>query len=209
MARHADPNARHFWRSLATATLRGAGALVLVVGVFAGLALIGRPTDPGPVMLQPEGDDAGPPPNEAAAEGEAEEDARPDMDDLVEDSFHDDGAETPDDADSEDEPGDNPEGDSQAVPSADGVTVQVLDGAGDPAVADAVADALAEAGYEIVAVNTASRAYEATTVFYTDGHESDARALVEGDERFVEAAPNPNLAETVDLHVVAGTDWAP
>jgi hypothetical protein len=94
-----------------------------------------------------------------------------------------------------------------ASPPLGSLTVQVLDGVGDRAGAQAAAAVLEELGYDVVVVNPAVRTYAETTVFYGDGRQADAEALRDRDPRFGVLAPNEGLAAHIDLHVVVGKDW--
>lgn len=197
MARHADPDPRHFWSSLAVASLRATLALALVVGLFAALAMIGpRVPEDGPVMLgEPEtadggpavtregsdesSDDAGPP--DGVAQGSVTPVPREDLDTAI----------------------------PATAPAPSETTVQVLDGVGASPALALLVSALEDLGYRVVATNPASVDYAVTTVLYSSGREEAARALQARDPRIVERRPNPGLSEQVDLHVVLGADWRP
>lgn len=89
------------------------------------------------------------------------------------------------------------------------VTVQVLDAAGDDgSAAEDATGRLREAGYVVVAENAAVRMYERSTLFYTEGHEAEARAIAEVLTEFdvIEEKPD-NLSSEVDVHAVVGADW--
>lgn len=210
MGRHADPDPRHFWRSLAAAFVRATLALGLVVGLFAAVSTIGDdPPGDGPVMLGgPDPLDGGTPP--LAPEGP--EDAAP------EDTEGDAGAggtegtqrrEGPEDTEDDAAAVDATEGPVVAAAAPEQTRVQVLDGVNDPALLAEFVAALEALGYQVVATNPASTAYAATTVFYSEGQEPAAQALQIRDPRMALLAPSPGLSDTVDLHVVVGADWAP
>jgi predicted methyltransferase len=93
-----------------------------------------------------------------------------------------------------------------AAPDPEETSVQVLDGAGDTAAVEAAIDSLNEHGYDIVATNPSRQDYDVTTVLYTEGHEAEAEALRARDGRFGEIELNDRLSESVDLHVIVGTD---
>lgn len=200
MGRHADPDPRHFWRSLATAFVRATLALGVVVGLFAALSTIGGdvPQD-GPAML------GGPDTTDDGALPEGPEDARQ-TDDA------DDAAETEDTEDTEDA-----EGDASTADADEGLTaaaavpeetrVQVLDGVNDPARLAELVAALESLGYQVVATNPASTDYAVTTVLYSEGQEAAAQALQTRDPRMAALRPSPGLSDEVDLHVVLGADW--
>lgn len=87
------------------------------------------------------------------------------------------------------------------------MSVQVLNGTADAAADDRMANQLSELGFEVVAIQGASRAYQLTTVLwsYTESQEAAERLA----ERFgwqVEPKPE-NLSTTVALHVVVGADY--
>jgi hypothetical protein len=51
MGRHADPDSRHFYRSVAVSLGRGVLALAVVSLLVALLSLLGRPGGPGPIIV--------------------------------------------------------------------------------------------------------------------------------------------------------------
>ena len=65
-----------------------------------------------------------------------------------------------------------------------------------------------DAGYDVVAANTALGSYPVSRVYYTAGHQADAEAFRVRFPSFtrVEPAP-PNLSDRVALHVVIGRDY--
>jgi hypothetical protein len=91
---------------------------------------------------------------------------------------------------------------------AGGVTVQVLNGAWVTGLAHRVASQVRDAGYDVVAANTALGSYPVSRVYYTAGHQADAEAFRVRFPSFtrVEPAP-PNLSDRVALHVVIGRDY--
>ena len=90
----------------------------------------------------------------------------------------------------------------------DGVSVQVLNATSVPDADDRMADRLASLGYSVVAIDSASTHYPATTVFWsTDSDEAAATALAEHFGWIAEPKPK-NLSATVDIHVVVGADEA-
>lgn len=109
---------------------------------------------------------------------------------------------------SEDDASDGDDGD-RAVSPGD-VTIQVLDATGDTSntAASDVADELRSAGYNVVVVNRAAKTYDETTVFWSDGQEQAGRQIAEEFD-FPQAEPTPEevqLSDSVDVHVVVGTD---
>ena len=91
---------------------------------------------------------------------------------------------------------------------AGGVTVQVLNGVWVTGLAHRVASQVRDAGYDVVAANTALGSYTVSRVYYTAGHQADAEAFRVRFPSFtrVEPAP-PNLSDRVALHVVIGRDY--
>lgn len=213
MGRHADPDPRHFRRSLATAFTRAALALGVVVGLFAALSTIGGdvPED-GPVML------GGPDTSEDGALPEGPEDVPPPPPDPTPQP-HLTATPTPDPApgtdntpgsdDTADEPSAEDADDAlvAAAPVPQETRVQVLDGVNDPARLAELVEALEALGYEIVATNPASTDYAVTTVLYSEGHETAAQALQVREPRVAALRASPGLSDQVDLHVVLGADW--
>lgn len=88
------------------------------------------------------------------------------------------------------------------------VTVQVLNGTGVADADDRMAQRLGSLGYEVVAIEGASKEYSQTTVFWSFPEAQEAAEALA--QRFGWAAePKPgNLSSTVDLHVVVGADEA-
>lgn len=88
----------------------------------------------------------------------------------------------------------------------EGVTVQVLNATDSADADDAMADKLSKLGFTVVAVESASSRYDATTVFWsTDETKEAAQRLAEKFGWIAEAKPE-NLSTTVGLHVVVGAD---
>lgn len=90
------------------------------------------------------------------------------------------------------------------------VSIQVLDAVLDDggAAANRVADELRGDGYNVIVVNDSFRTYDSTTVFFTDGHEAEARQLAD-EYGFARVEPKPsNLSSSVDIHLVVGRDRA-
>ena len=88
----------------------------------------------------------------------------------------------------------------------EGVTVQVLNGTNDPDAAVALSNRLSDLGFEIVAVNEASKLYSETTVFWSsDASREAAERLAERFDWVAELKP-ANLSDAASLHVVVGQD---
>jgi hypothetical protein len=89
----------------------------------------------------------------------------------------------------------------------DNITIQVLNGTGDAAVDDAMANQLTELGFEVVAIQGSSKAYDLTTVFWSYAESQEAAERLA--ERFGwQVGPKPgNLSRTVAVHVVVGFDY--
>lgn len=90
------------------------------------------------------------------------------------------------------------------------VSIQVLDAVGvdGGAAAQATADELRSAGYDVVVINGASRTYDVTTVFWSEGQGPGGRAVAStlgtGEARLT--PDEVRLSDTVDVHVVVGLD---
>jgi LytR cell envelope-related transcriptional attenuator len=90
---------------------------------------------------------------------------------------------------------------------AEGVTVQVLNGAYVAGVATRVAGRVRQAGYDVVAANTAL-VTPVSRVYYTAGHRADAEAFRQRFPGFQEIDPAPpSLSRQVDLHAVIGRNY--
>ena len=91
---------------------------------------------------------------------------------------------------------------------AGGVTVQVLNGVWVTGLAHRVASQVRDAGYDVVAANTALGSYTVSRVYYTAGHQADAEAFRDRFPSFTRVEPAPtNLSDRVALHVVIGRDY--
>ncbi|MDP8969851.1 MAG: LytR C-terminal domain-containing protein [Actinomycetota bacterium] len=204
MGRHADPDPRHFYGSLIGAAVRGLMAVGLAVGLYVVLASFRPDRGLGPVVTSDDtgATDAAPaasadpepsvtaPPIATTAPATTPRATAPSA--AAADPA---GGATP--SESPLEPG--------KLPSA--TTVQVLDGVGDQVRAREAAAVLRNLGYQVVVVNPAGVDFATTTVLYSRGHEPEARGLMARDARFAAMRPNPNLSESVDLHVAVGRDW--
>lgn len=206
MGRHADPDPRHFWVSLVAAGSKAALGLAVVVVAFLLVSRIGQPTGPGPVVVdmgsesaQPSaGASPGAAPGATATSAETLDPLSP----AVESTPHQSASDGPTSDRS------TPEERTGTSHQVEGISVQLLDGVGDEELLDAVATVLEGMGYDIVAVSRSARSYEETTVFYSEGFASTARALRRADDRFGTVEPNTRLSASVNLHVVVGADWA-
>lgn len=215
MGKHADPDPRWFWLSLAAAAGKTVAVLALAGLVVFGLTrwLGGADPESGELLLEGAAGQAQPTPSaDASVADDPALEPDPAEDDASEDDTSEDeaGDETGDDP-ADEETSSGVSGDEEAEDGGDDGpvrgTVQVLDGAGDPdAVRDAVA-ALEELGYEVVAQSRAARRYPRTTVFWSDGFEDEAEQLREADDRFAALEENERLAPSINLHVVVGEDW--
>jgi hypothetical protein len=98
--------------------------------------------------------------------------------------------------------------DSQIELITQGISVQILNATDDTAADDLMADRLTKLGFEVVSVDSASRTYTRTTVFYSTSSAQEAgEALGARFGWLVEPKP-ANLSDTVDLHIVVGVDEA-
>ncbi len=185
MGRHDSRDPRPFYTSLGGAILRGLLALFVSFGFYAVLQTFrdGRQPAEPTVAMNP---NEQPPPTPAVV-----------------------ASEVPSPVGNRSTPADPTEAEAvepeQPQPAQE--TVQVLDAGAGSRRTDEVVERLELLGYEIVAVNKATRTFDATTVYYSSGYQSAALALQERDERFAEIEPNRILSDEVDLHVVVGTDW--
>jgi hypothetical protein len=90
---------------------------------------------------------------------------------------------------------------------AEGVTVQVLNGAYVAGLANRVAGRVRQAGYDVVAANTAL-VTPVSRVYYTAGHRADAEAFRRRFPGFQEIDPAPpSLSRQVDLHAMIGRNY--
>jgi hypothetical protein len=190
-------------RSLPPSAVRvlgvGVGFVVLVAALFAGVgawqdrdvSAAPAPVEPSPAPTPPPTPDPTPEPGDA------------------------DGDDVDPDADAPD--GDADDAADEAPPPAQGprpqdVTVQILNGIGADGTA-AVArtrTTLGDAGFVIRATSNA-RAYDATTIFYTDGYEAEARLVgsvlgVNAINAMSTLPADRRLSSSVMVHVVLGTD---
>lgn len=104
-----------------------------------------------------------------------------------------------------------PEATGSTLRPAKGVTVQVLNAVFVPGLAHKVAGMISAAGYDVVATNTALGSYKVSRIYYTDGHEADARAFQQRFPAFEESFPasraQAHLSPEVDLHVIVGDNY--
>ncbi|MDQ4124443.1 MAG: LytR C-terminal domain-containing protein [Actinomycetota bacterium] len=88
----------------------------------------------------------------------------------------------------------------------EGITVQVLNATDSADADDRMADKLSKLGFTVVAVESASSRYDATTVFWsTEEAKEAAQRLADRFGWIAEAKPE-NLSTTVSVHVVVGAD---
>lgn len=94
---------------------------------------------------------------------------------------------------------------------AEGVTVQVLNAVFVPGLAHKVAGMIGDAGYDVVAANTAFGTYKVSRVYWTDGHRADAEAFQKRFPAFEQAFPasqaRAGLSPRVALHVIIGDNY--
>ena len=89
----------------------------------------------------------------------------------------------------------------------EGITIQVLNGTASSLAGTDMSNELTDLGFQVVVVNDASKAYPATTVFWsTDAAREAAEALAERFGWVAEEKPG-NLTDSVSLHVVVGEDY--
>ena len=104
-----------------------------------------------------------------------------------------------------------PEPDKTPKPSeepliTEGITVQVLNATDSAEADDRMADKLSKLGFTVVAVESASSRYDATTVFWSTDETKDAAQRLADRFGWVAEAKPENLSTTVSLHVVVGVD---
>lgn len=188
MARHADPDDRSFRSSLLRAAAGGLAALVVTFGVTGLLTYLGRDDGTGgPAMVaQPTSAPQTPSPEPAAPVSEP-----------------------PDAEPATSAPTAAPTPQEETESDLADVTVQVLDAVGTGTQAEAAAKVLRDLGYDVVVINNTPRRVEQTTILATRGHEAEAEALRDEDPRFGAIRRNKDFAQSVDLHVLVGPDFAP
>jgi LytR cell envelope-related transcriptional attenuator len=100
---------------------------------------------------------------------------------------------------------------SSTLRPAKGVTVQVLNAVFVPGLARRVAQLISDAGYDVVATNTALGSYKVSRIYYTDGHRADAQAFQRRFPAFEQSFPasraRAHLDPSVDLHVIIGDNY--
>jgi hypothetical protein len=100
---------------------------------------------------------------------------------------------------------------SSTLRPAKGVTVQVLNAVFVAGLAHRVAGIISDAGYDVVAANTALGHYTVSRIYYTDGHKADAAAFQLRFPAFEQAFPasqaQARLSSEVALHVVIGDNY--
>lgn len=181
MGRHSVGDDRVFWKSLLFAGLKWAGVIALpALAVWGVWRLVNEPEGSTSVASQEKTPVASTPAPSPPAESPA----------------------------TAEEVAPSPEAPAEPSPSPKrSGKLQVLNGSATSGTGQRAADKLREAGYEIVAVQNASRRYEKTTIFYQAG----SRSLADEIAAFfgfgiVEAAPS-NLSRAVPVTVVAGDDY--
>jgi hypothetical protein len=100
---------------------------------------------------------------------------------------------------------------SSTLRPSKGVTVQVLNAVFVPGLAHRVAGMIGDAGYDVVAANTALGSYKVSRVYYTDGHKADAEAFRQRFPAFAQLFPasraQARLSSKVALHVIIGDNY--
>ena len=97
-----------------------------------------------------------------------------------------------------------------ALPSAEGVLVQILNGTGELRVARDFKPLVRKEGYRVVNTANANPRYAISTVLYTSGHRDDAVGFQRRFPAFRTIKPAPaNLSRQVALHVVIGENYRP
>lgn len=88
----------------------------------------------------------------------------------------------------------------------EGITVQVLNATDVADADDRMADKLSKLGFTVVAVESASSRYEATTVFWSTEEAKEAAQRLADRFGWTAQVKPENLSTTVSLHVVVGAD---
>ena len=100
---------------------------------------------------------------------------------------------------------------SSTLRPSKGVTVQVLNAVFVPGLAHQVAGMIGDAGYEVVAANTALGSYKVSRIYYTDGHKADADAFQKRFPAFEQSFPasqaQAHLSREIALHVIIGDNY--
>ncbi|HYP23229.1 MAG TPA: LytR C-terminal domain-containing protein, partial [Actinomycetota bacterium] len=86
----------------------------------------------------------------------------------------------------------------------EGITVQVLNATDVADADDRMADKLSKLGFTVVAVESASSRYEATTVFWSTEEAKEAAQRLADRFGWTAQVKPENLSTTVSLHVVVG-----
>jgi hypothetical protein len=195
-------------RSLPSSAVRvlgvGVGFVVLVAALFAGVGAWQErevSADPGPAAPEPT-----PPP---APVPDAPEPGDGDDDEVGDDDTE---GDAPDGAEDGDDAGESTPPPPVQGPRPQDVTVQLLNGIGadGSAAVTRARTTLSEAGFNIRATSNA-RTYDATTIFYTDGYEAEARLVgsvlgVNAINAMSTLPADRRLSPSVMVHVVLGAD---
>jgi hypothetical protein len=102
---------------------------------------------------------------------------------------------------------DEPRRDRSVHLITEGVSVQVLNGTNDPAAGEAMAERLTRLGYQVVTVESTSKPYKETTVYWSFPDAERAGRALGTRFRWASDLKPGNLADTVSLHVVVGRDF--
>ena len=106
--------------------------------------------------------------------------------------------------------GTEPAATASSLPSAKGVTVQVLNGSWRDGAARDMAARLRRSGYDVVATQLALGEFPTSRIYYSEGHLADALALQRRFPEFARVEPAPRrLSRAVALHAVVGRDYRP
>lgn len=192
MGRHSSPDQGHFYRSFfGWIGLWAMIAAVTAIGVWLVVGFVGGPVEKDPLAAETRPDRAEEPDTEPAP--------------TVSGARISKGTKTRSRTPASGRP--EPEHERKGGKLiTDGMTVQVLNATADGAAAEAMGDKLSGLGYSVVAIEESSRAYDETTVFWSNEASRDAAvALAERFGWVVEPKP-ANLADSVSFHVVVGAD---
>ena len=89
----------------------------------------------------------------------------------------------------------------------EGITIQVLNGTASALAGTDMSNELTDLGFQVVVVNDASKAYPATTVFWSTSTSQEAAEKLAERFGWVAEVKPANLTDSVSLHVVVGEDY--
>ncbi|MDQ3951403.1 MAG: LytR C-terminal domain-containing protein [Actinomycetota bacterium] len=187
--RHSSPDQIHFYKSVVAWFLPWV-LIAVVVGTAVWIAVeaVGGATeDPAPVAAATSEPTKEPEPSKEPATPEPEDTSSPEPTEKA-------------------TPKPTPEPKEPLI--TEGITVQVLNATDAAEADDRMADKLSKLGYTVVAVESASSRYDATTVFWSTEEAKEAAQRLADEFGWIAEAKPENLSTTVSVHVVVGADEA-